>query len=253
MASFTDAWVGEGTMKRAAPAMALVMALSGCTPNYSSTLAATPHQSVRSQQSVRYSRGTPTLTSIKEHGAVGISPVYSQFRGRFAIAIVAANRGTRPANLGYENISIRGPNGAAVRTFTQDDLKRQARNKAAVSTLAISPGAGYSTTSGSVNTGYGYATYSETTYNSVAANDAERRADEEAAAAFDEVRNQLNADLARLNGRILRTTTIDPGDSAGGEIVAAKPETGKSGSANVVVEVDFNGDHHTFTLAMRHS
>jgi hypothetical protein len=239
-------------------AVSAAVLLAGCAPGYSPVLVAT------TQQSIRYDSGTPTLVSIKERGAVRISQVHSRYNGRMAIAVVAINRGDIPATLGYENIRITNPDGSTVRSYTSSDLKRETRRRAAsgaaAAAMAGAPNAyaaaqsGHQTQYGKVSTytpyGTAYATYTATAYNPAVAPSTERQADEDTDADMNGVADQLNATLASLNGRILRTTTIAPGGSAGGEIIAARPKLAKSGPSNVVVDVDFNGEQHEFTFAV---
>jgi hypothetical protein len=234
-------------------AVSAAVLLAGCAPGYSPTPVAT------TQQSIRYDSGTATLVSIKERGAVRISQVRSRYSGKLAIAVVAVNRGDSPTTLGHENIRIKNADGSAVRSYSLIDLKKEIRRRSASAAVAGAPNS-HDAAQSSRQTQYGkastytpgtaYATYTATTYNPAIAPATERQADEGADAAMNGVADQLNATLTSLNGRILRTTTIAPGGSAGGEIIAARPKLAKSGPSNVVVDVDFNGEQHEFTFAV---
>jgi hypothetical protein len=72
------------------------------------------------------------------------------------------------------------------------------------------------------------------------------RADAQNSALFASIAQTLEATLAKLDGSVLRTTTIDPRASFGGFVVFDLPKG--AGVRDMVVMVTFGGDTHDIPL-----
>lgn len=178
---------------------------------------------------VRYLRGEPTIYSVKESGAMLVLSRGLNKDKRLVLDIVAFNSGNSPQNFGTENISLTGQNGKPITVFGFEELTRQAEKKAGwakfwlglagVAGAVAASESAYSTTYGSISSRYGTSTYYAESYNPGVA--AANMAVVAGATGYGFARIQGNLDntLARLNNSILRTTTIDPGFSFGGQVI----------------------------------
>ena len=187
---------------------------------------------------VRYTHGAPILISVMPHGIVQVAPIKSRIDGRLQLSIVAYNSGPSAANLGYENIRITAAEGAPVELYSYDHLKHEANKQATIARIGLVVGAALN----------GYATGQESRYSPVAAA-IDRRTNAEYAQGWDEgIQEKLNATMDRLDGDVLQTTTIDPGEAAGGEVVAGKPKLTNGLSPRYDMTVSFNGESHLISF-----
>lgn len=244
-------------MLRLVTIVAAACLLSACATTYSL------NPSASLTQDVRYDRGSPVVLSRKERGAVRVAPASSEFEGRMALAVVAFNEGDTPANIGFENVSVTTGSGRPVRTYSFEQLTREARTAAAWQAFAVALGSAANAyaasqpatvnTYGSVYGSGGYATYTghTTIYNPSATAAANQLNQIQTANNLDRIASTLEATLAGLDGSVLRTTTIDPGQAAGGTVIADKPKFGKGEQQDVRVMVTFNGEEHEFSFSVR--
>ena len=209
---------------------------------------------------VRYYKGEPTFISTKTQGAVQVAMPPTDKGRRVGIVVIALNRGASPQSLGYENVSVRTSAGVPVTLLTYEVLQHKARVQAGWMTFfaAVAAGAnsyaaqqsayGHSYGSAYTSTRYGgvASTYSARYYSPVAAQVGQARANAENRDLFAAVSGQLEATLAKLDGSVLRTTTIDPGESFGGMVVFDLPK----GTAlrDLVVSVNYAGETHEVPL-----
>ena len=151
---------------------------------------------------------------------------------------MAYNSGPSAANLGYENIRITAAAGAPVELYSYDHLKHEANKQATFARIGLVVGAALN----------GYANVQESRYSPVAAA-IDRRTDAVYAQGRDqEIQEKLNATMERLDGAVLQTTTIDPGEAAGGEVVAGKPKLTNGLSPRYDMAVSFNGESHLISF-----
>ncbi|UWX04171.1 hypothetical protein H1235_02020 [Pseudoxanthomonas sp. NC8] len=90
-------------------------------------------------------------------------------------------------------------------------------------------------------TAYGSGTYSQTTYNAAAAQQAQALANDRNQALFD--RQQANAEFAKqdLQARALKANTLSPGEFVMGDVVFELPKRNKKVPAQVEISVDVAG------------
>jgi hypothetical protein len=187
---------------------------------------------------VRYNRGAPVLISVMPHGIVQVAPIKSRIDGRLQLSVVAYNSGPSAANLGYENIRISTPDGSFLELYSYDHLKHEANKRATISRIGL-------VLSAAVN---GYATGRESGYSPTAAA-IDRRTNEDDEQAWEQrIQDKLDTTMEHLDGDVLQTTTIDPGEVAGGEVVAAKPKFNNGLSLRYDMTVSFNGEVHLISF-----
>lgn len=194
---------------------------------------------------VRYFKGAPTYISTMPSSAVGVS-VPEQHKGRrIWVAIVALNFSAEATSLGYENVDIRTASGQEAKLVSYDELQHQAKVRAGWATFFAGVAAGLNSYSAARWGGSGHIgglTY----YSPVGAQLALDRADAQNAALFTSIAETLDATLARLDGNVLRTTTIDPRTSFGGLVAFDLPKG--EGVTDMVAVVTFAGDTHVIPL-----
>ena len=230
---------------------------AGCAQNY----VASPIQG--SDQQVRYTQGIPTTLSDKQQGSVQLTAMgYLSNDNRLIFGAAAFNKGTASANFGIENVSIVS-NGVSMHAYSRDELAHEAKVKAGVAILLTAlAGAGaaysanqaaYSHTNGTIITPRGgMITYHETTYDPAVAAIGTAAAAGATAYGISSIENSLDRTLSSLNGSILQTNTIDPGQSAGGEIVVDLPK-GKAYPKNLDITVHWNGEDYVFQFDVNKS
>lgn len=194
---------------------------------------------------VRYFKGSPTYISTQPTSAVEVAVPEQRKGKRILVAVVALNFGAEPTSLGYENVEIRTANGEEAKLVTYDELRHQAKVRAGWMTLFAGVAAGLNSYSaarygGSGNVG-GLHYYSP-----VGAQLALDRADAQNAALFTSIAVTLDDTLAKLDGAILRTTTIDPRTSFGGFVAFDLPKG--ASVTDMVAVVTFAGDTHVVPL-----
>jgi hypothetical protein len=201
--------------------------------------------SADSQVMVRYLKGQATFISAEPQSVVQVGVPEHPGAHHLAVMVVALNRSTRPESLGYENVTVRTTSGAPVKLLTYEELQHQARVRAGWATafgVALTGLSMYAAIRGSYYGGYhGYGYYSP-----VAAQIGVANATAISAATFSSISQQLDATMQRLDGEVLRTTTIDPGDAFGGAVVFDLPP--KTPIQDLIVTVSYAGETHELAL-----
>lgn len=194
---------------------------------------------------VRYFKGSPTYISTMPASAVEVAVPEQRKGKRVMVAVVALNFGADPTSLGYENIDIRSASGEEAKLISYDELRHQAKVRAGWMTFFAGVAAGLNS--------YGAARYGGSGniggihyYSPVGAQLALDRADAQNAALFTSIAVNLDETLGRLDGAILRTTTIDPKTSFGGYVAFDLPKGATV--ADMVAVVTFAGDTHIVPL-----
>jgi len=183
---------------------------------------------------VRYDRGVGILLSRMAGGAVRVQPLSDSIEGgRLDLSIVAFNLSAIPANLGLEDVTVTYDNGAPMRLYGYEEIRQDAKNRAnwRKATVALMTG------------GILYGAYRAGDDGTVS-RDAARQASNQ----WNAISDQLDREFDRLNGVILRTTTIDPGGIDGGYIRLDKPVFNKGLSPRIDLSVRFNGEIHHFSF-----
>lgn len=229
---------------------AVAVLLSGCASTYTMTPV------ISSDQTVRYDQGRATTDQIGQYGAVKVTPVRVSDDGRLIFAVAALNTSVVPVTFGVENISMIDAAGSSVQVFTHDELVRQAKNRAtwaAVATAFAGASAAYSANQNAYRTtnatmtapGGRLYTYNARTYDPTAAAIGTAAATAATGAALYAIRSTLDQAIAGLGQEILQTTTIDPNQAWGGQVVAAKLP-GNSWPREVQINVQWNGETFPF-------
>jgi hypothetical protein len=239
--------------------MAAVAALSlgACATTYSVTPLASANQNVT------YDHGAPVVMSKKENGAVRVAPTSTAFQGRMSLGVVAFNDGKANANLGTENVQVFTAGGVPVRIFTYEQLAREAKTAAAWQAFAVALSgaanayaASQPTTVNTYGSVYGSrggsASYAATTtvYNPANAALANSINQAQTSRSISYIGATLDSTLAGLGSSILRTTTIEPGNAFGGNVVIDKPKFAKGEEQALRVVVTFDGEEHEFKFSV---
>lgn len=233
------------------------MVLSACATTYGFSPHAEP------SQTVRYSKGVPVIRSEGAKSVVQVSPLgIQQQNGRLTLAVVAYNTSEQSSEFGYENISLSDGVGQTVRLFDHSRLEREAKNAATWAAVGVALGGAaqaynanqnaYTTTTATATGPRGTTTYRAQTYNPATAQALTALAAAETTVGMVAISNSLDRTLESLDGSILQTSTIDPGQSYGGHVVGDRMKL-PGGTADFVLTVRYNEDVHTFrfTIAAR--
>lgn len=225
------------------------LCVSACASSY--TVAPVAHEG----QTIRYLRGQPSVFHEQEIGAIQVTPLGLNEKGRAVFAVAAFNDGGEPVNFGVENIDF-AAGGADVRIFTYDELEKMAQTDAAIAMVIVAL-AGAATVaaanSGPTSTTTTYTPhgtyYSETT-NYALQSLTTSVAVAQTTNAMSDVANGLDATLVELGDSVLQTTTIDPGSSFGGLVITDRITIPDDGALPAALTVEFNGETYAFDFSI---
>jgi hypothetical protein len=209
-------------------------------------------------ETIRYRTGIPTLNIETESGAVTITPLpLDHNHATFGVAVY--NKGQTSTNFGIENVTAT-VNGQPIPVLSREELQRRAKSRATWSAIGVAFLSGLAaaaastahTTShsyGNVRTPHGTyfwsATYRDNTIGALGAGAAVGAG----AAGIVSIQNRLEYTLGTLATDVVQTTTVDPDNSYGGEVVIEKPK-GVKVPYDVTVTMHFNGVDYPFTFRM---
>lgn len=216
----------------------------------------------------RFLDGIPVTTSIKKT-AITLAPLGSvqQNAKRIEFMAIIENKADKPIDFSPEDFSIKDENGTLLSVATYEQMlveqqKEYQSRKVGLALKAIgqsmnSANAGYGYESGSINYSGNYAgdpyrgtaTYCGTTYDPVAAQEAQQTVNNRMARSADLLEAEQAEDLSYLNSRYLKKTTVMPGKMYGGIIAVSAPKNSKN-SHSMVVEVSVLGEQHLFKYNM---
>lgn len=210
------------------------------------------------QETIRYRTGIPTLNIETPGGSVTVTPLpLDHNHATFGVAVY--NKGDNSTNFGIENVTA-SVNGQPIPVLSRDELEKRAKSRAAWSMvgLALLSGVAAAAAStahttdhyyGNVRTPHGTylwsASYRDNTIGAVGATAAVAAG----TAGIVGIQNRLDYTLGTLATDIVQTTTIDPDNSYGGEVVVEKP-SGMSLPYDVTITMHFNGADYPFTFRM---
>lgn len=227
--------------------------LSGCATNYSVSSEAS------ASQTVTYAQGVATTESVREISAVKVSPLGPNSVGQLRFAVAVLNKSGKPFNLGYENVSARFEDGKPLRLFNRSELEGQARSRAMWAQAAVAAAGGlsayaanqsaYSTTRGTIYNRYGATNFTVRSYDPAVAYAGTAAAGAATGASIATIQSSLNDIIGNLRGSILQTTTINPGQGYGGEVIADRFARG-GGAKKIFVTVNVEGEIHEFQFAV---
>jgi hypothetical protein len=236
-------------LARIAASVACATALGACTTTDYSVTPTTDAGGI-----VSYERGIATVASEQEHTAVKVTPLGFTPRGRIRLGIAALNKGAAPLNLGYENVDVVDVSGIALHKLDKAELVRIAKRQAEWAEVAVAlagAAAAYGNSQSAYSTTYGNVggtTFSARTYNPGLANALNDQNAEQTGRSLRDIDAGLGQVIANLNGSILETTTIAPGQSFGGEIIVDPPKAlhGAKVAQPISVRVTLGGEVHAF-------
>lgn len=209
-------------------------------------------------ETARYDRGRVTLNLELPGGAVEIRPV-STDRGQVSLAVAVFNNGEDPANFGIENIGAQ-VNGTPVYLPSHDQLiassQADARDKKVATALFAGLLAGAAST---MSNNYSYHQRIYTRHGvygrTVQVQDNTPGVVGAAAAVaggavmIHGINRKLDDTLNEIDGTVLQTTTVDPGNSFGGVIVV--PMNKKMAlPADILIDISWNGATYPFSFRL---
>lgn len=226
---------------------ACALALSGCATSYSIVPVDTGHAMVS------WHNGRPTTDLELHNGAVMVTPLGVEVNGRISFAVAGYNKLDTPAYFGSENFTAR-VGGAPVQVYSYEQLEREAENAATwaafavaltgVATAYAASSNAYRTTDTTVYTPRGAYVARTVTYDPAAAAMGTVAATAVTVGGLQLIDQQLGDTLDRLGGTILQTTTIEPGQSYGGQIVVGRSRRAVPYEVDVVAH--WNGEDYLF-------
>lgn len=240
-------------MKHFAVAAAAIAAVVG-TPV--SAKAVLDLRAAEGQQS-RMENGVEAINSDMPHSSVRIFEVEEKVGKRGTIQIVVLNASDQPTNLGSENVDMRSDSGTAIETISYERLVKEEKHRQMWAAIGAAMGAAANNinaanagnTYGTVNTyGSGYSSQSTfTAYNPGQTYAAQSLANAQNQQTFDRLGATSAAAMEALKAN-LRTTTIDPGRSFGGQVMYELPKDLRSAKGDVplLIRVKVAGDEHVF-------
>lgn len=189
---------------------------------------------------VRFSRGNAAMVSNGPAGAVMLLPVRYNATSKMFFALAAFNTSGQPINFGTEDVRIFLEDGSPLYVQDFNYLRHQERIKAQRDINAAWIDAGVE----------GYLAYQNTeglpdrTRRQIAF----RTASGAYAVDMATIDNRLRHAMSAWGRNVLQTTTIDSGATFGGYIFADQLLIPEGTRRKIVVEVNFAGSPHRFTL-----
>jgi hypothetical protein len=209
-------------------------------------------------ETIRYRTGIPTLNIETPTGAVTVTPLpLDHSHATFGIAVY--NKGDDSTNFGIENVTA-SVNGKPILVLSSEELQKRAKSRSAWSAIGVALLTGVAAAAastahttdhyyGNVRTPHGTyfwsSSYRDNTIGVLGASAAVAAG----TAGIVGIQNRLEYTLGTLATDIVQTTTIDPDNSYGGEVVIEKP-SGINLPYDVTVTLHFNGADYPFTFRM---
>lgn len=225
------------------------MTASACATSYTMT----PHPT--DGQTVRYVQGRATIFAEGTNGAVQVTALGPNEKGRLLYSVAAQNRSQEVHNFGTENVSL-SANGAPVRVFSYNELERMAKNDATTAMVLMALAGGvaaasaYSGPTSTSTTHTPYGTYHTSTTNYAAQAVAASAATAATAVQMRQISDNLDGTLANLGMNVLQTTTIDPDDAFGGQVIADRVAIPKAGELGTTLTVRFAGEEYVVNFGI---
>jgi len=209
-------------------------------------------------ETIRYRTGIPTLNIETPTGSVTVTPLpLDHNHATFGVAVY--NKGNNSVNVGIENVTA-SIAGRPIPVLSREELQKRAKSRATWSAIGLAMLSGVAaaaastanTTShyyGNVRTPRGTyfwsSSYRDNTIGVLGASAAVAAG----TAGIVGIQNRLEYTLGTLATDILQTTTVDPDNSYGGEVVIEKP-SGMKLPYDVSITMHFNGADYPFTFRM---
>lgn len=209
-------------------------------------------------ETIRYRTGIPTLNIETPSGSVTVTPLpLDHNHATFGVAVY--NKGDNSVNFGIENVTA-SVNGRPIPVLSREELQKRAKSRAAWSAFGLAMLAGVAaaaaSTAHTTSNYYGNVRTPRGTYfwsssyrdNSLGVLGA-TAAVSAGTVGIIGIQNRLEYTLGTLATDVVQTTTIDPDNSYGGEVVIEKP-SGMKIPYDVTITMRFNGADYPFTFRM---
>ena len=209
-------------------------------------------------ETIRYRTGIPTLNLETASGSVTVTPLpLDHNHATFGVAVY--NKGDNSTNFGIENVTA-SVAGKPIPVLSREELQRRAKSRAAWSAVGIALLAGVAAAAASSahttdhyygnvrtprGTYYWSSSYRDNSLGVLGASAAVAGG----TAGIVGIQNRLEYTLGTLATDVVQTTTIDPDNSYGGEVVIEKPSS-MSLPYDVTLTMHFNGADYPFTFRM---
>jgi hypothetical protein len=209
-------------------------------------------------ETIRYRTGIPTLNIEGPTGAVTVTPLpLDHNHATFGVAVY--NKANNSTNFGIENVTA-SINGKSIPVLSREELQKRAKSRAAWSAIGIALLSGVAAAAassahttdnyyGNIRTPHGTyfwsSSYRDNTIGVLGASAAIAAG----TAGIVGIQNRLEYTLGTLATDVVQTTTVDPDNSYGGEIVIEKP-SGMKLPYDVTVVMHFNGADYPFTFRL---
>lgn len=204
------------------------------------------------EQSLRLQNGLGAVDSHAPKSSARLIQHEGAIKKRGTIQLLVMNHGDTPFNVGPENLVVRTADGTAIEVVTYERLRKEEKKRQFWSAVATGlAAAGNNMNAANAGTSYGsgsfrgstYGTFGNSTtsgtanwtnYNGGAAYVAQAHANEQNQRMFGNMADQNAARMEAL-GANLRTTTVDPQDMFGGQIVFELPKEVRGSKEPVAV------------------
>lgn len=192
---------------------------------------------------VRFSRGNAAMVSYGPSGSIMLLPVRYNASSKLYFALAAFNTSGRPINIGTEDVRVYLDDGTPLRIQDFHYLRQESRREAERAMAAAWVSAGIE----------GYLAYQNANDHPRRTEIAFRRASGELFLSTDAIEFELRRAITERGRLVLQTTTVDPGTGTGGFIFADQALIPGGGARAILVDVNFGGSPHRFTIALASS
>ena len=192
---------------------------------------------------VRFSRGNAAMVSNGPSGSIMLLPVRYNSGSKLYFAIAAFNSSGRPVNIGTEDVRVYLDNGTPVRIQDFNYLRQESKREAERAMAAAWISAGIE----------GYLAYQNAGNHPRRTEIAFRRASGEFYLSTQAIEFHLRRAIADRGRLVLQTTTVDPGTATAGFIYADQLLIPNGTARAILVDVNFGGAPHQFTMNLASS
>lgn len=192
---------------------------------------------------VRFARGNAAMVSNGPSGSIMLLPVRYNSGSKLYFAIAAFNTSGRAINVGTEDVRVYLDDGASVRIQDFNYLRQESKRAAERAMAAAWISAGIE----------GYLAYRQAEGHPRRTAIAYRRASGEFYLSSAMIEHHLRRAIAERGQLVLQTTTVDPGTATAGFIFADQIPVPSQSSRAILVDVNFGGTPHRFTIALASS
>ena len=192
---------------------------------------------------VRFSRGNAAMVSNGSSGSIMLLPVRYNSSSKLFFILAGFNTSERPVNLGTEDVRVYLEDGRPIRIQDFNYLRQESRREAerAMASAWISAGI------------EGYLAYQNAEGHPRRTEIAYRRASGEFYLSSTAIERGLRQAISAWGRRVLQTTTVDPGAATAGFIYADQLLIPEGTARAILVEVNFGGTPHRFTINLASS